>query len=162
MILLHNSLNDLTVIWYFLKCIYSYGNTLELIQFFCLIRLYRYYKNDFAASFFKRFNCYLIFLKMHLFLWHHFEINSVYLLNKFLWLALTITNSSLLNKDYTFLTHIWMLRHKLWHSILPWSWFFSLVVSRCVLKVLSCSSCRWQNEFVWLLYGDLNSPSLAP
>ena len=40
MILLCNSLNDLTVILYFLKCTYSYGDILKLIQFFCFISSY--------------------------------------------------------------------------------------------------------------------------
>ena len=47
--------------------------------------------NHFIAEFFKRFNFDLIFFKMYLFLWRHFEINSVLLFNKFFWLALAIT-----------------------------------------------------------------------
>ena len=40
MISLRNSLSDLIVIWYFLKCTYSYGDTLKINQFFCLISSY--------------------------------------------------------------------------------------------------------------------------
>ena len=91
MILLRNSLSNLNVIWYFLECIYSYGDTLKLIQFFYLIRSY-----DWPL----------------------------------------MSRTSPLNIGHTFLTHIGILRHKLRHFILRWSWFLCLVVSRFVLKAL--------------------------
>ena len=92
--------------------------------------------NDFIAEFLKRFNCYLVFQKIYLFLWQHFEINSVLLFNKF-FLYLFLLSTSPLNRGRIFLSGICIFRQKLWCCFLRWSWCLSLIVSRCVLKVLS-------------------------
>ena len=53
-----------------------------------------------------RINSYLIFLKMYLFLWPHFEINSVLLFKKFWWLALAIKYSSVKHRPHLLHPHL--------------------------------------------------------
>ena len=54
---------------------------------------------------------------------------------------LSLTETSTLKIDHTFLTHISMLRHKLWHSILLWSWCLCLCVA-AYASIYRCGSRR--------------------
>ena len=115
--------------------------------------IYRYYKF---------INSYLLFFKMYLFLWRHLEINSVVLFSKFLWLALAITYFSVKHRSHLLDPHLYVeAQAVILHftlKLMPLSCSFQM----CVESSVFCSWCRWQNEFVWLLSGDLNSPTLAP